>query len=382
MPRAASAPAITYSSYLQLDTLLDCQRLESVKAHKPAHDEMLFVITHQTYELWFKQILHELDAVLAIMGQPVVPERELGQVLRYLERIVVIQKVLVEQIGILETMTPLDFLDFRDLLAPSSGFQSVQFRHIENKLGLQRTQRVGYNAMPYESALPSASRRRVKATEDKPNLFTLIEQWLARMPFLRFRDYDFWQAYRHNVQAMLAKDRAAIEHNELLTAEAKTIQLRELDKTRENFDTVFDAARYQALVDSGQRRLTYPAFVSALMINLYRDEPMFHTPFRVLTAMVAVDENLSLWRYRHALMVNRMIGSKIGTGGSSGQDYLHRTVEAHRIFTDYFNLSHISGAALDVAAAAGGVAARAGLPLACSLRSLIYSRDARCVRCG
>jgi tryptophan 2,3-dioxygenase len=339
MTRAPATPSITYSSYLQLDTLLDCQRLESAKARKPAHDEMLFIITHQTYELWFKQILHELDAVLGIMGQPVVPERELGQVLRYLERIVAIQKVLVEQIGILETMTPLDFLDFRDLLAPSSGFQSVQFRHIENKLGLQRTQRVGYNAMPYESALSSASRRRVKATEGRPNLFTLIEQWLGRMPFLRFRDYDFWQAYRHNVQAMLAKDRAAIEHNEMLTAEAKAIQLRELDKTRENFDTVFDAAHYQALVDGGQRRLSYPAFVSALMISLYRDEPMFHTPFRVLTAMVAVDENLSLWRYRHALMVNRMIGSKIGTGGSSGQEYLQRTVEAHRIFTDYFNLS-------------------------------------------
>ena len=341
MPRATSSTSasITYSSYLRLDTLLDCQHLESAKTRKPAHDELLFIITHQTYELWFKQILHEIDAVLAIMGQPVVPERELGQVLRYLERVVAIQKVLVEQIGILETMTPLDFLDFRDLLAPSSGFQSVQFRHIENKLGLQRTQRVGYNAMPYESALPVTARRRVKAMEDRPNLFTLIEQWLARMPFLRFRDYDFWQAYRHNVQAMLAKDRAGIEHNALLSPEAKAIQLGELDKTRENFDTVFDAAHYQALVDGGQRRLSYPAFVSALMISLYRDEPMFHTPFRLLTAVVAVDENLSLWRYRHALMVNRMIGSKIGTGGSSGQEYLQRTVEAHRIFTDYFNLS-------------------------------------------
>ena len=91
--------------YLMLDTLLECQRLESMKAHRPAHDEMLFIVTHQTYELWFKQILHELDAVLAIMGQPVVPERELGRVLRYLERIVVIQELLVEQIGILETMT-------------------------------------------------------------------------------------------------------------------------------------------------------------------------------------------------------------------------------------------------------------------------------------
>jgi tryptophan 2,3-dioxygenase len=338
MPRPAHA-SLTYGSYLQLDTLLDCQRLQSAKARKPAHDEMLFIITHQTYELWFKQVLHELDAVLAIMGQPMVPERELGRVLHYLERVSTIQRVLVEQIGILETMTPLDFLDFRDLLAPSSGFQSVQFRHIENKLGLQRTQRVGYNAMPYEAALPAEARRKMRAAEGKVSLFTLLEQWLMRMPFLRFRDYDFWQAYRHNVQAMLDADRAAIERNELMTREAKAIQLRELDKTRDNFDTVFDADRYQTLVESGQRRLSYPAFVSALMISLYRDEPMFHTPFRLLTAVVAVDENLSLWRYRHALMVNRMIGSKIGTGGSSGQDYLQRTVEAHRIFTDYFNLS-------------------------------------------
>jgi len=338
MPRRAHT-SLTYSSYLQLDTLLDCQRLQSTKARKPAHDEMLFIITHQTYELWFKQVLHELDAVLAIMGQPVVPERELGRVLHYLERVSAIQRVLVEQIGILETMTPLDFLDFRDLLAPSSGFQSVQFRHIENKLGLQRTQRVGYNAMSYEAALPAEARRKMRAAEGKVSLFTLLEQWLMRMPFLRFRDYDFWQAYRHNVQAMLAADRAAIGRNELMSREAKAIQLRELDKTRDNFDTVFDAERYRTLVESGQRRLSYPAFVSALMISLYRDEPMFHTPFRLLTALVAVDENLSLWRYRHALMVNRMIGSKIGTGGSSGQDYLQRTVEAHRIFTDYFNLS-------------------------------------------
>ncbi|HTT37057.1 MAG TPA: tryptophan 2,3-dioxygenase family protein [Burkholderiales bacterium] len=340
MARAASRrTALTYNSYLELGTLLDCQRLESAKAGKPAHDEMLFIVTHQTYELWFKQILHELDAVLTIMGQPVVPERELSQVLRYLERTGAIQKVLLEQIGVLETMTPLDFLDFRDLLAPSSGFQSVQFRHIENKLGLKRTQRLTYNAMPYESALPSASQRQVRATESDSNLFALLEQWLARMPFLRFREYDFWHAYSQNVQAMLAKDRAAIEHNALLSAEAKAIQLRELDKTAESFGTVFDAERYQALVDAGQRRLSYAAFVSALMIHLYRDEPIFHTPFRILTEIVAIDESLTLWRYRHALMVNRMIGSKIGTGGSAGQDYLKRTVEAHRIFTDYFDLS-------------------------------------------
>ena len=339
MARAPDPGSLTYTDYLHLDSLLDCQELQSANAGTPAHDEMLFIVTHQTYELWFKEILHELDAVLSVMGQSAVPERELGTVLHYLERIGGIEKVLVEQIGVLETMTPLDFLEFRDLLAPSSGFQSVQFRHIENKLGLKRTQRLTYNAMPYESTLPSSSQHQVRAMEGKLDLFTLIEQWLGRMPFLRFQDYDFWQSYRRNVEAMLQKDRAAIEHNQLMSAEAKAIQLAELDKTRESFDTVFEAARYQALLDGGQRRLSYPAFISALMIHLYRDEPMFHTPFRILTEVVEIDENLSLWRYRHALMVNRMIGTKIGTGGSSGQDYLRRTVDAHRIFADFFNLS-------------------------------------------
>lgn len=335
----AKGAQLTYNDYLRLDTLLDCQALESAKARKPAHDELLFIITHQAYELWFKQILHELEAVLLIMGKPVVAERELGRALHYLERITAIQRVLVEQINILETMTPLDFLDFRDLLAPSSGFQSVQFRHIENRLGLRRTQRLSYNTMPYESALPAAAQRQVRAGEARPSLFGVIEQWLARMPFLRFRDYDFWQTYSQNVQAMLARDRTAIEGNELLSEQARAIQLEEWERTRASFESVFDAERYRGLVEAGQRRLSYPAFLSALMIHLYRDEPIFHTPFRIVTELVAIDENLTLWRYRHALMVNRMIGSKIGTGGSSGQEYLKRTVEAHRIFTDFFNLS-------------------------------------------
>lgn len=333
------AAPLTYGSYLHLDTLLDCQKPESERAGTPAHDELLFIVTHQTYELWFKEVLHELDTVIAIMGQAAVPERDLARVLRYLRRITSIQKVLVEQISILETMTPLDFLEFRDLLSPSSGFQSVQFRHIENKLGLRRTQRLVHNAMDYEASLPASAQTSVRAAETGGNLFVLVEQWLARMPFLRFRDYDFWLAYQQNVQAMLERDRAAIEGSTVLSKEAKAIQLRELTKTRESFETVFDAQRYQALLDAGQRRLSYPAFVSALMIHLYRDEPMFHTPFEMLTELVAIDEGLSLWRYRHALMVNRMIGTKIGTGGSSGQDYLKRTVEAHRIFTDFFDLS-------------------------------------------
>ncbi len=340
MPRnRTSSAALTYSSYLQLDTLLDCQRLESGKIGRPAHDELLFVITHQTYELWFKQVLSELDTVIEGMSAPHVEERALGRLLHYLERVASIQRVLIDQIDVLETMTPLDFLEFRDLLAPSSGFQSVQFRLIENKLGLRRDKRLRYNDTSYENALDGPARGRVQSAERARSLWAAIEQWLARMPFLQFRDYDFWRTYSENVERMLAHDRVSIEQNTLLSAPAKAIQLEELGRTRESFATVFDQARYELLIAEGKRRLSYPAFLSALMIHLYRDEPIFQTPFRLLTQLVNIDENLTLWRYRHALMVNRMIGSKIGTGGSSGQDYLKRTVEAHRIFIDFFDLS-------------------------------------------
>jgi tryptophan 2,3-dioxygenase len=337
--RQAIMSKMSYSSYLRLPELLACQSPESARAGAEAHDEMLFIVVHQTYELWFKQILHELDAALAIMRAEFVGDRELGQAANYLARIVAIQVVIVEQIAILETMTPLDFLDFRHLLTPSSGFQSAQFRGIENRLGLKRATRLPYNEAAYDSVLDAAERPRVAAAEEDASLFDLVERWLARTPFVRYREFDFWTLYRDNVTAMLAHDRHTIESRAGLNEAAKKIQLAGLEQTRAGFDTVFDQKKYEEARARGERRLSYDAFLAALMISLYRDEPMLQTPFRLLTTLVNIDENLSLWRYRHALMVNRMIGGKIGTGGSSGQDYLKRTVDAHRIFVDLFNLS-------------------------------------------
>jgi tryptophan 2,3-dioxygenase len=330
---------LSYGKYLKLDELLACQALESAKHGPPAHDELLFIVTHQTYELWFKQVLHELDAVLAIMGADVVAEKDVGRALHHLERIVKIQGVLIDQIDVLETMTPLDFLDFRNLLTPSSGFQSAQFRQLENKLGLARTQRLRYNEADYEASLDVRDRPAVGAAERASSLFGIVEAWLERMPFVQSRQFDFWQAYRANVTRMLEEDRATIEGKAQLAPAARRAQLEELERTRETFESVFDPAKYEALRTAGHRRLSYDAFLAALMIMLYRDEPILQNPFRLLTALVTIDENLSLWRYRHALMVQRMIGAKIGTGGSSGQDYLRRTVEAHRVFLDFFNLS-------------------------------------------
>jgi tryptophan 2,3-dioxygenase len=159
------------------------------------------------------------------------------------------------------------------------------------------------------------------------------------MPFVQFRDFDFWREYRANVTRMLDEDRETIARRAQLPEVARQAQLEELDRTRTTFDSVFDPEKHEALRAAGERRLAYPAFLAALMIMLYRDEPILQSPFRLLTALVDIDEGLALWRYRHALMVHRMIGAKIGTGGSSGQDYLRRTIEAHRVFLDFFNLS-------------------------------------------
>src|SRR6478752_1936696 len=134
-----------YNDYLQLDKILNAQSPESIKRNLPAHDEMLFIVIHQTYELWFKQLHHEIDSILLIMKKPAMNDNspELQTVVHRLNRMVIILRVLVHQIDILETMTPMDFLDFRDILRPASGFQSWQFKELEAKLGLKFEARFG-----------------------------------------------------------------------------------------------------------------------------------------------------------------------------------------------------------------------------------------------
>src|SRR5262245_29678522 len=113
-----------YASYLRLNELLALQSPESEKRGQAAHDEMLFIVIHQAYELWFKQILHELDLIQKIFGGAQVDDADLGRAVHAAERIVKIEQLIVSQIDVLETMTPMDFLEFRDLLIPASGFQS------------------------------------------------------------------------------------------------------------------------------------------------------------------------------------------------------------------------------------------------------------------
>lgn len=328
-----------YGDYLQLDKILDAQELESEKIGKPAHDEMLFIITHQAYELWFKQILFELESIVGVFNDSTLEDKKMGQVIHRLARIKSIQRVLIQQIDIIETMTPLDFMEFRDLLVPASGFQSVQFKQIEIRLGIKRENRINADKEFFHSRLSSGDLKLLEEWENQPTLLELTDQWLARMPFLEFQEFGFWKAYDKAVNKMLDSDARIISDNPTLTDREKQFQLNDLLATRTRFESLLDREKYEELRNAGEFRLSHNGFLAALFINLYRDEPMLYSPFRYLTLLLDVDELFTNWRQRHVMMVQRMLGTKIGTGGSSGHDYLSATTRQNRVFLDLFKLS-------------------------------------------
>eukprot|EP00940_MAST-03C_sp_MAST-3C-sp2_P001315 g1315.t1 len=328
-----------YGDYLQIPKLLDCQHPKCDEVGIEAHDEHLFIVIHQTYELWFKQILHELRSVVKIFKQVEIEERDVFKAVSRLRRVVEIQRILVSQLTILETMTPLGFLEFRDLLFPASGFQSVQWRMVENMLGLKRERRVMYGHRSYCSYLKKADASVVEEMEGQESIHDLVEKWLERTPFLESKGFNFWDHYKEAIRNMLSSDKESILQNDKIDDEKKKIQLGELAVSEKHFQSLFDSKIHAEMMRKGQRRLSQRAMQAALFITLYQDEPIFHMPFQLLSSLLEVDECMTLWRYRHSLMVHRMIGARIGTGGSSGFHYLKSTAVRHRIFIDFFNLS-------------------------------------------
>lgn len=330
---------VYYGDYLQLGKILNAQETESEKHGKKAHDETLFIIIHQAYELWFKQILHELDSVREIMLQSFVPSTDLSVINARIERVTKIQQILIDQIQIMETMTTLDFMEFRDYLVPASGFQSLQFRLVEATLGIKAHHRMEVEKLFFNSRLKEEDRNKLEAAENKISVFELVEAWLERMPFGEFDGWDFWGEYSKSVDKMLKQDREIISNNPILDKKSLEMELKNLDLTKETFNTLFDSTLYTKWKDSGKIRLSQKAMLSAVFIYLYRDYPALQMPFRILNSLVEVDEKFTTWRYRHAIMVQRILGTKIGTGGSSGHEYLKSTTERNRAFIDFFNLA-------------------------------------------
>ncbi len=305
---------VHYHDYLQLDNILNAQSPESVKHNLAAHDEMLFIVIHQAYELWFKQLHHEVDSIVVIMSKPALNDNspELQTVVHRLSRCVTILRVLVHQIDIMETMTPMDFLDFRDMLRPASGFQSWQFKELEAKLGLKFEHRHGKEY--YTAQLRPEQVAIIKKAESHQSLLQLLNSWLERMPFLKEgADESFWNNYKVSYQTSLAE---AEKNN--LTA----------------FEEIF--GNQPVTID---RSLSPAACRAALFILLYRGYPLLQLPFQLLNALLEIDEQLSSWRYRHMNMVHRMIGTRIGTGGSTGKNYLQAAADKHYIFKEIAQLN-------------------------------------------
>jgi len=245
-------PAITYSSYLKIDELLS---LQQPRSRGPEHDEMLFIVIHQVYELWFKELLHEFDRVRRLLE-----DDEPHRAQHTLKRILTILKVMVAQLDILETMTPLEFLTFRQRLEAASGFQSDQFRQIEFLLGVKSEHAI--------RRFPDASRARLA-----------LEQ--------RYREPTLWDAF-----------------------------LRYL--SREGY-----AVPAPLLARDVVAPIEASAEVQRILVEVYRRDSK---NAELCERLVDLDEGVQEWRYRHVKMVERTIGAKPGTGGSSGAAYLRETV--------------------------------------------------------
>lgn len=331
--------SIHYSSYLGLDKILDAQHPRSAALGKEAHEETLFIIIHQVYELWFKQILHEVDSVMKMFQSDHVDERSIDIAVSRLERVNEILKLLIQQVKILETMTPLDFLDFRGYLFPASGFQSFQFRKLEVMLGLKMEKRISYTPYAYYREFSESQQQEITQLENQWSLFDMLQSWLERTPFLQMGGFDFKSKYMQAVSNMLERERDAIRNSDYLSEHEKSMRLKMNGDTDNYFANIFNPDFHATQIAEGKMRLSYQAAMAALLIHLYGNEPLLQLPCRLLNTVTEMDELLTNWRYRHAQMVMRMLGRKSGTGGSSGHEYLMETVKKHQIFIDFHNIS-------------------------------------------
>uniref|UniRef100_A0A3B4E269 tryptophan 2,3-dioxygenase n=1 Tax=Pygocentrus nattereri TaxID=42514 RepID=A0A3B4E269_PYGNA len=289
---------------------------------KKIHDEHMFIVTHQVYELWLSRLYGRLDSVRKVFIHNHVRD----------------ERNMLKGFAVLETMTALDFFDFREYLSSASGFQSLQFHLLENKIGVSENLRVPYNRCHYRDNFHGQESEALLRSEQDPTLLQLVEQWLERTPGLEKDGFNFWGKLQANIEKGFKLEKHKLE--KMPDCETKQDMLANLKKQTEMFTSLFDSKRHDHLLSKGDRRLSYAALQGALMIYFYREEPRFQVPFQFLTYLMEIDVLMTKWRYNHVCMVHRMIGSKAGTGGSSGYHYLRSTVsDRYKVFVDLFNLA-------------------------------------------
>lgn len=341
----------SYWDYLKLDKLLFLQSGLEDDESKISSDELHFIVVHQVYELWFKLILRELRLARDELAAPKVAEMAVPHVVHHLNRVAEILKLAVQQWAVVETLTPQDFLAFRDKLFPASGFQSYQMRELEIVLGNKSAERARYGDVdPVEHIRQKSedseggkiAAGKLDAAEMERSLREVLLEWLYRTPIQGSGPQDegdeevvskFTQDY---LTAHDAQQRAQLD-----TLIANGIS--DPEKLSRRFESASAIARGLLLAedeDEVDRPLHRRARAGLLFIESYRKLPLLSWPRLLVDAVVEVEEQFVLWRNRHARMVERTIGRRVGTGGSSGVEYLDRAASG-RIFPELWAIRTI-----------------------------------------
>lgn len=337
-----SAPV--YWDYLRLPQLLSLQGGLEDDETQLMPDELHFIVVHQVFELWFKLSLRELRLARDHLSEPRVPEERVPYVVHHLRRVTSTLSLLVEQFRVMETLTPQDFLAFRDKLVPASGFQSFQMRELEILMGLEDGQRVtfaGADPLDHIRRLADSSPagalawQRIESARRETTLKAALAEWLYRTPVQGSSPSDagddaviddFLDAYlAAMVTGSKAKEQRLVDG---LGADREAIaaSMRASEERAEAFLRATD-------VGEDRRRRVRRVRAGLLFVESYRELPLLAWPRLLIDTVVELEEQMVLFRSRHARMVERIIGRRVGTGGSSGVDYLDRTA-AYRIFDE------------------------------------------------
>lgn len=338
--------SVIYWDYLEIPKLLSLQGGLEKDDNSVTEDELSFIIVHQVFELWFKLAIREINLAISKMSQEEVEENVIPVVVHHIGRVNTIIESAVKHFDLMETLTPQDFLEFRDKLGTASGFQSFQMRELELLLGLQLTQRKAQgHGDPIKYILDTATNseagkeilERLTKAKESLSLRDAIHKWLFRTPIQASSPSDsedkevvgrFIQNYLDNVKAMNEKQIANFANNDDIIA------------IRERFDTSLkqsaDFLNANDVVD-GDKEKVQRIRTAILFIESYRELPLLSWPRQLIDSVVELEEQMVTFRFRHARMVERIIGNRVGTGGSSGVDYLDRTTK-YRVFPELWTI--------------------------------------------
>lgn len=336
----------TYWDYIRVEDLLGLQGGLNNDESTLGNDEVLFIVVHQVYELWFKLVIRELESVKNLLLRNPVPEQDISSAVQKLERCGEIFRVASDHFRVIETISTRDYLDFRDKLFPASGFQSAQMREIEILMGLTELARVPFGGKDaWKDALKGpvgqgspAFRRVEQRAQSEHTLKTVMDEWLYRTPIQASQPGD-------------ENDEAVIDEflQQYLSGHDKAVerQLRMADERGESEDSrAALAKRYAAQsrqvkaflmaekAEPEQRSRVKRIRAAAIFITSYRELPLLAWPRRLMDKVVEFEQLFLIFRQRHARMVERVIGRRVGTGGSAGVAYLDNTALKYRVFDD------------------------------------------------